>query len=142
MGERRALVLAGLLDAVAMVAGALTGSVVGLGAAVAVSGAAYGMFLISRQGFMIEAVPEGLRARALSTMGGAFRIGVFVGPLLGAGVIRWSGSPGVFWPAAALSLAAALMARLMPDFGAETGAGAGGRPRVGAVGAGAHRRTY
>lgn len=120
VGERTALVLAGLLDTVAMVAGALTGSVVGLAAAVAVSGAAYSMFLISRQGFMIEAVPEGFRARARSTMGGAFRIGVFVGPLLGAGVIRWVGVPGVFWTAAALSLAAASMARLMPDLGAES----------------------
>ena len=143
VGERTALVLAGLLDAVAMVAGALTGSVVGLGAAVAVSGAAYSMFLISRQGFMIEAVPEGFRARALSTMGGAFRIGVFVGPLLGAGVIRWVGIPGVFWAAAALSLAAASMARLMPDLGAESRAQeqAAGHASVWSVLV-QHRRTY
>ena len=143
VGERTALLLAGLLDAVAMAAGALTGSVAGLAVAVAVSGSAYTMFLISRQGFMIEAVPEGFRARALSTMGGAFRVGVFVGPLLGAGVIHLTGLPGVFWLAAALSLAAASMARLMPDLGAESRAReqAAGHASVWSVLV-RHRRTY
>jgi len=143
VGERTALLLAGLLDAVAMAGGALTGSVVGLGLAVAASGAAYTMFLISRQGFMIEAVPEGHRARALSTMGGSFRIGVFAGPLVGAGVIGVSGIPGVFWMAAALSVVAASMARLMPDLGAESRAReqAAGHASVWSVLV-EHRRTY
>ncbi|WP_432478297.1 MFS transporter [Nocardioides sp. GXQ0305] len=143
VGERTALLLAGLLDAAAMAAGALTGSVAGLAVAVAVSGSAYTLFLISRQGFMIDAVPEGFRARALSAMGGSFRIGVFVGPLIGAGVIRVAGLPGVFWLASALALVAAAMARLMPDLGAE------GRAREQAAGHASvrsvllrHRRTY
>jgi len=143
VGERTALLVAGMLDAVAMAGGALTGSVVGLAAAVAVSGSAYTMFLLSRQGFIIDAVPPGFRARALSTMGGAFRIGVFVGPLVGAGVIAAAGIPGVFWLAAALSVVAAAMARLMPDLGAES------RAREQAVGHASvwsvlvrHRRTY
>jgi MFS family permease len=143
VGERTALLLAGVLDAGAMAAGALTGSVAGLGAAIAVSGAAYTVFLISRQGFVIEAVPEGHRARAMSTMGGAFRVGVFAGPLLGAGVIALAGIPGVFWMAAALSLAAASMARLMPDLGAEARAReqAAGHASVWSVLV-RHRRTY
>jgi MFS family permease len=143
VGERTALLLAGLLDAAAMAAGALTGSVVGLGAAVAVSGSAYTLFLISRQGFMIEAVPADFRARAMSAMGGSFRVGVFAGPLIGAVVIRLAGLPGVFWMAAGLALVAAAMARLMPDLGAE------GRAREQAAGHASvwsvlvrHRRTY
>ncbi len=143
VGERTALLLAGLLDAAAMAAGALTGSVAGLAVAIAVSGSAYTLFLISRQGFMIDAVPEGFRARALSTMGGSFRIGVFVGPLVGAGVIRLAGIPGVFWLAAALALVAAAMARLMPDLGAEERAReqAAGHASVWSVLV-RHRRTY
>ena len=143
IGERTALLAAGLLDAVAMASGALTDSVVGLAAAVAASGSAYTMFLLSRQGFIIDAVPQGFRARALSTMGGAFRIGVFVGPLVGAGVIATAGIPGVFWLAAALSVVAAAMARLMPDLGAESRAReqAAGHASVWSVLV-RHRRTY
>ena len=48
-------------------------SVVLLAAAVVVSGMSWTMFLIARQGFMIDAVPMGYRARALSTLGGSHR---------------------------------------------------------------------
>ncbi|MEJ7795195.1 MAG: MFS transporter [Nocardioides sp.] len=119
VGEKRALLLAGLLDAAAMAAAALTDSVLGLGLAVVVSGMAWTTFLISRQGFMIEAVPAAYRARALSALGGTYRIGVFVGPLLGAVLIGWTGLTAVFWLALAMSLVAAAMATLMPDLGSE-----------------------
>ena len=46
------------------------------------------MFLIARQGFMIDAVPVGYRARALSALGGSLRVGLLVGPLLGAALIQ------------------------------------------------------
>ena len=119
IGEKRALLLAGLLDAAAMGAAALTDSVAGLGLAVVVSGMAWTTFLISRQGFMIEAVPPAYRARALSALGGTYRIGVFIGPLLGAALIGWTGLAAVFWMALGLSLVAAAMATLMPDLGSE-----------------------
>ena len=137
VGEKRALLLAGLLDAAAMGAAALTDSVLGLGLAVVVSGMAWTTFLISRQGFMIEAVPPAYRARALSGLGGTYRIGVFVGPLIGALLIDWTGLTAVFVLALVMSLVAAAMATLMPDLGSESRAeqGAAGPP-VGLVGAG------
>lgn len=143
IGERRALFHAGLLDAAAMAGAALTGSVAGLAVAVAVSGSAYTLFLISRQGFMIEAVPASFRARGMSALGGSYRAGVFVGPLLGALLIATWGLTSVFWLAAALCVAAASMARLMPDLGAEGRAEeqAAGHASVWSVLA-AHRRTY
>lgn len=119
IGERRALQLAGVVDALAMLAAALTPSVVGLGAAVVVSGAAWTTFLIARQGFMIEAVPPDHRARALSTLGGTHRVGTFVGPLLGAALIGWTGVVGVFWLAVATSLGAIAIATVVPDLGQE-----------------------
>ena len=78
------------------------------------------MFLIARQGFMIDAVPVGYRARALSTLGGSHRVGLLIGPLLGAGVSHLFSLAAVFLLGAVLSLGAGLMALLMPDLGSES----------------------
>lgn len=117
IGERRTLFVAGFLDAAAMVAAAVTDSVLALGLAIVVSGMAWTAFLIARQGFMIDAVPPAYRARALAALGGSHRVGVLVGPLLGAALIHATDLSSVFLLAAAMSLAAGLMARLMPDLG-------------------------
>lgn len=117
IGERRALVVVGFLDAAAMAAAAVTESVPALGGAVVVSGMSWTVFLIARQGWMIDAVPLRYRARALATLGGTYRVGVLIGPLLGAGLIRLGSLTWVFWLAAAMSVASAVLARLMPDLG-------------------------
>jgi MFS family permease len=119
IGERRALILAGLLDAAAMTWAAVTPSVAGLGLAVLVSGMSWTTFLLSRQGFMIDAVPVEYRARAMATLGGSNRAGVFVGPLIGAGLIHLGGLSSAFWMAAVLAVSSATLAGLMPDLGSE-----------------------
>jgi MFS family permease len=119
VGEKRALQVAGVVDAVAMGGAALTDSVVGLGAAVVLSGMAWTTYLISRQGYMIDAVPPFYRARALSVLGGTYRVGVFVGPLVGAGLIHVWGLPAVFWFALGMSLVAAALATVVPDLGSQ-----------------------
>lgn len=119
IGERRALTTVGSLDAVAMVFAAVTDSVVSLGLAVVFSGMTWTVFMMARQGYMIDAVPVAYRARAMSGLGGSMRVGVFIGPLVGAGLIHVGGLTWVFWLAAAMSLASALLARSMPDFGSE-----------------------
>lgn len=119
VGERRTLFGCGLLDAVIMLAAAASGSVVLLAVAVTASGATWTAFLLARQGFMIDAVPAHQRARALATLGGSHRVGLLLGPLLGAGVIAVGGLRWVFVLAAAFSLASGLMALLMPDLGSE-----------------------
>ncbi len=118
-GERRSLVVAGLLDAAAMLAASFAGTVAVLAVLVLLSGATWTVFLLARQGFMIDVVPETDRARALSTLGGSHRIGLFVGPLLGSVLIVVAGLPSVFWLAAATSTVAGLMALLLPDVGRE-----------------------
>ncbi|MEO5853006.1 MAG: MFS transporter [Nocardioides sp.] len=120
LGEKRTLLLGGFVDAAAMVAAALSTSVLALGAALVVSGMSWTAFLIARQGFMIEAVPPTHRARALSMLGGIFRVGLFVGPLIGAGLISVFGLGSVFLLSGALSLAAGLLAQVMPDLGADS----------------------
>jgi MFS family permease len=142
IGERRTLLIGGLVDAVAMTAAALSPSVAVLGAAVVLSGMTWTAFLLARQGFMIDAVPAGFRARALSTLGAAHRVGILVGPLLGAAVIALAELRAVFVLAAALSLLSGLMARLMPDLGSasRTAQAGEGHPSVWSV-LSAHRRT-
>ncbi len=119
IGERRALTTVGSLDAVAMAFAAVTDSVTALGLAVVLSGMTWTVFMMARQGFMIDAVPLAFRARAMSGLGGSMRIGVLIGPLLGAALIHLGGLTWVFWLAAAMSLLSALLARSMPDFGSE-----------------------
>lgn len=142
IGERRALVIAGVVDAAAMLLATLSSSLLLLGVAVVVSGMTWTTFLMSRQGFMIDAVPLSHRARALSTLGGMHRVGVVIGPLLGAGAIHLFGLSSVFALAAVLSLASAALALAMPDLGSE---GRAEQQQAGHLGVwsvlAAHRRT-
>ncbi|MFJ2754745.1 MFS transporter [Nocardioides sp. NPDC087217] len=117
IGERRTLMGAGALDAVAMTVAFLSSSVAVLAIAVFVSGMSWTAFLIARQGFLIDATPLSRRARAMSLLGGSFRLGVFVGPLLGAGLIHAFGLPVVFLFAAAMSLCSAVIGGWMPELG-------------------------
>jgi MFS family permease len=101
------------------------------------------LFLIARQGFMIDVVPVSHRARAMSLLGGSYRVGVLVGPLIGAGLIRLTGLTSVFWLGATMSVCAALLAATMPDLGEEKRAAArasGGHLPVLTV-VSAHRRV-
>ena len=86
---------------------------------VLLTGMAWTVFLIARQGYVIDAVPVHLRARALSSLGGSHRIGMLVGPLLGALLIALYGVEVVFALGAVASLAAVAMVRAMPDLSAD-----------------------
>lgn len=68
-----------------------------------VAGAAFG---VARQTYVAESVPHAARARAMSTLGGAGRAGLFLGPLLGAGAQQLLGIAGAYAVAAVASLAA------------------------------------
>jgi MFS family permease len=115
IGERRALIGACLVDSAALLGAFLASSLVLLGAAVLVTGLAGAVFSLARQAYLTEAIPIRMRARALSTLGGTFRIGSFVGPFVGAAIVtRWTiGSAYGF--AAAMSLAAAVLTFFLPD---------------------------
>ena len=117
IGERRTLMGAGALDAVAMTVAFLSSSIAVLSIAVFVSGMSWTAFLIARQGFLIDATPLSHRARAMSLLGGSFRVGVFIGPLIGAGLIHAFGLPSVFLLAATTSLCSAVIGGWMPDLG-------------------------
>jgi MFS family permease len=115
IGERRALIAACLLDATALIGAFLATSLVLLGVAVFVAGTAGAMFSLARQAYLTEAVPIRMRARALSTLGGTARIGVFVGPFVGAAIVSWWTIGAAYGFAAAMTLVAALITALVPD---------------------------
>jgi MFS family permease len=115
IGEKRALIAACALDAVALLGAFLAQSVLLLAIAIAVTGVAGAVFSLARQAYLTEAIPIPMRARALSTLGGTFRIGLFIGPFVAAAIVtRWNiGAAYAF--AAAMSLAAAILTAFLPD---------------------------
>jgi MFS family permease len=115
IGEKRALIGACVLDAAALMGAFLAQSLALLGGAMVVTGLAGAVFGLARQAYLTEAIPIRMRARALSTLGGTFRIGLFVGPFLAAAIVsRWNiGAAYAF--AATMNLAAALLTVFLPD---------------------------
>lgn len=114
-GERRALIGAMLLDAMAFVGAGLARSVWMLGGAVLSAGLAGAVLILARQSYLTSAVPFRFRARALSTLGGTFRMGTFLGPLIGAAILARWGMGAVYLFAAAVSLLAAGITLALPD---------------------------
>jgi MFS family permease len=115
IGERRALLWACVVDAVASCGALLAPSVALLMVAVFAMGFTGSMFLVARQAYLIEAVPVGMRARAMSTLGGVHRIGLFVGPFAAAPLIHVWGPRAGFGVAAVSGLAAAALVWFAPD---------------------------
>lgn len=115
IGEKWALIGACLFDAVALIGAFLAQTVWTLAIAVFVTGLAGAVFSLARQAYLTEAVPISVRARAMSTLGGTFRIGTFVGPFIGAAIITVAGIATAYAFAAGMCLAAAALTALLPD---------------------------
>lgn len=91
-GERAAMIGAALVALVGLLLATFAFSPWMLGAGVLLIGLATAVFALARHAFMTGFVPVAYRARALSTLGGTFRLGYFVGPFVAAGVIHLTGS--------------------------------------------------
>ncbi len=78
-------------------------------------GAAGSVYSLARQSYLTEMVPLHMRARALSTLGGTMRIGLFVGPFLGAGATALWGLSGAYFVSLAAILAAGVIVHRVPD---------------------------
>lgn len=117
VGERRAMVAASGVGAAAAVLTWAAPNLLILAVASVATGMTWTVFLLARQGFMIDAVPWGMRGRALSTLGGTHRIGMFLGPVLAAPLIAAYGARSAFLFAAAMSGLALLLVLRVPDLG-------------------------
>jgi len=88
IGERYTMVIAGII-AMASAAGLIFAPSIGvLAASVFVLGFCAASFGLARHAFMTTRVPVEFRARALSLLGGSFRLGIFIGPFVAAGLLE------------------------------------------------------
>jgi MFS family permease len=92
IGERKAMIYAALVSVVGLIAAILAPAPLALGIAMFLVGLSTAIFALARHAFMTSFVPVQYRARALSTLGGTFRAGFFIGPFLSAAVIHLTGS--------------------------------------------------
>ncbi|MCI2237535.1 MFS transporter, partial [Kineococcus sp. TRM81007] len=115
VGERRAMLLAAAGSAVALAGAALARSTAVLAACALLLGLAAGVWGLARQSFLTAAAPAHLRGRALSTLGGVGRIGLFVGPFAGAAGTAVLGRAGAYAVAVLVVLAAAVVVLVLPD---------------------------
>ncbi|WP_138445053.1 MFS transporter [Sinomonas susongensis] len=108
-------------------------------AGVLLIGVATAVFALARHAFMTTHVPLRYRARALSTLGGIFRGGWFIGPLIASGVITATGTPqSAFWIFAVGCTAAALSLLVLPDPERTAEAGGAAKDAARTVGAEHH----
>ena len=114
-GERKGMVGAAALSLSALLLCVFATELWLFAAGVLLIGAASAVFNLARQSYLTEAVPPLLRARAMSTLGGVGRIGLFAGPFIGALVIHLVGLVAAYWVAAIAVAAAGVLAGWLPD---------------------------
>ena len=114
-GERWASVAAGIWSALGMALCLGTTHLGLFGAGCLMVGMSQAIYNLARQSYMSEAVPIMYRARALSTLGGVMRIGMFVGPFLSAAAMHAFGLGAAYAIGIAGVLAAAAIGARLPD---------------------------
>ncbi|WPF81974.1 MFS transporter [Sanguibacter sp. 4.1] len=107
-GERRVLVVASLVSTVVWASAVAASSPAALAVVGFSGGVASAAFAVARQSWTMDVVPVAARARAMSLLGGASRVGLVVGPLAGAALQAWAGLDGGFMVASAAALLAAV----------------------------------
>ncbi|MBO0982101.1 MFS transporter [Microbacterium sp. SD291] len=116
VGERVTMVVAGLVAIAAGVGMVLAPSLGVLAASVFLLGFCAAAFGLARHAFMTTRVPIDFRARALSLLGGSFRLGFFIGPFIAAGLLQLFGSEAAaIWFFLSCLVAMVLLVLLGPD---------------------------
>ena len=118
-GERWAIVGAGIWCALAMAICMVVPHLAAFTVGVFMIGMAAAVFSLARQSYLTEAVPFHYRARALSTLGGVMRIGLFIGPFIGAAVIPFTGLAGAYGVGVVALVLSSMLAVRMPDLPGE-----------------------
>ncbi|WP_022898946.1 MFS transporter [Humibacter albus] len=115
-GERTSMIASAMLCIVGLVVCLLAPGDLMLTIGVFLIGLATSVFALARHAFMTGYVPLRYRARALSTLGGVFRGGWFIGPFISAGVIALFGNAhAVFWVHIVMCVAATVVLLIVPD---------------------------
>lgn len=115
-GERTAMLLAVGVAMLGVVVSATATTTWMLLLGVLVIGFSAATFNLARHAFLTSFVPLRYRARALSTLGGVFRAGQFIGPFLTAGVIAVTGvAQHAFWIFAGAAVLVVVVLLFVPD---------------------------
>ncbi|GAY07602.1 MFS transporter [Pseudonocardia sp. N23] len=145
LGDRRAMVLAGVVAMAGMLGCFVAPSLPVLGVCLFVLGMCSATFYLARQAYLTDVAPLNLRARALSMLGGSHRVGLFIGPFVGAAVISLTSLRAAYIVAVVTAGIAASLLVLIPDIEPAGGAGKAVATPAGGHGllatARAHRRV-
>ncbi|WP_137845135.1 MFS transporter [Microbacterium sp. 2FI] len=131
VGERVTMAAAGVVSLVG-VAGMILAPALGvLAASVFLIGFCAAAFGLARHSFMTTRVPLSFRARALSLLGGTFRLGMFIGPFVAAALLAVFGDEhAAIWFFGGCLIATVVLVLVGPDpettFVAETARRAAG----------------
>ncbi|SMQ68143.1 MFS transporter [Agreia sp. VKM Ac-1783] len=116
IGERRAMVGASLVSIIGVTTCIVASGPWMLGVGIFLLGLSTATFALARHAFMTTFVPLPYRARALSTLGGTFRAGWFVGPFIAAGLIALTAHAAiVFWVHLGCAVIVIVLLMLLPD---------------------------
>lgn len=128
-GERLTMGVAGIIVLAGLTGIVFAQSLAFFAGAVFLIGFCAAAFALARHSFMTTRVPLGFRARALSLLGGTFRLGMFVGPFISAALLGIFGDETasiVFF--AVCQVATILLVFFGPDPERAVPVGAGTRP--------------
>lgn len=115
-GERRAMVFSALATIVGALISVFAVNEWMLLAGVVVQGLMTATFALARQAFLSTYVPFQYRARSMSTLGGVFRSGMFVGPFIASWMIASTGEPqNNFWVFITCAALSAIVVAVLPD---------------------------
>jgi len=114
LGERRAMILAATIAGACITAAMFAPNLWILGVSVFLAGSMVSIFSLARHAYMTEFVPFELRARSLSLLGGMFRGGAFLGPMVGSAVLFLFNFGVVYVVGIAFCLAAAAVLLMVP----------------------------
>lgn len=116
IGERLTMAFAGILSLGGVVVLAFAPTLGVFAAAVFLIGFCAAAFGLARHSFMTTRVPLAFRARALSLLGGTFRLGMFIGPFVAAALLALFGDEhATIWFFAGCLVATILLVLFGPD---------------------------
>lgn len=116
IGERNAMIGAAAVSVVGLLVCVWSPNPWVLAVGVFLVGVSTAVFALARHAYMTTAIPVHVRARALSSLGGVFRFGYFVGPFVSAGVIHLTGATqSAFWIHVTCCLLAAAVLLVIRD---------------------------
>ncbi len=142
-GDKGVMVLGTAMVAVVAIGASLSKSVAVLALLMLIMGGGWAFWQLARLAYVSEVIPVDQRGRALSLVGGAHRLGLFLGPILGGFLGKYYGLESAFYAQAAMGLAASTMMFIVvqQSSGADdlAGRGIGGRLVATVV---EHRRVF